>query len=344
MIRKIHEFTRDGKRVEVFRLSNASGMELDISTYGGRMIRLTAPDKAGNFSDVIMGYARPEDDLAGERAFYGAIIGRFGNRIGNATFELNGTRYEVTRNEGRNALHGGVHGFDGRLFRAEIEGDGLSLRYFSPDGEEGFPGNLDVCVRYSLTDENEVVIDYLATTDADTVCNLTNHAFFNIGNGDTILDQILEIRASRITPVDGELIPHGDFLEIDGTPYSFRGGVRLGKNMFSSAPMIAACHGFDFNYCIDRKTEDGLEYCACVFDPESGRKMECFTTLPGVQLYTCNNSAGIVGKKVYKNYAALCLETQGFPNAPNCPSYPSTVLKKGEEYRTRTVYKFSVSE
>lgn len=342
MIEKTYSFTRGGKAVDVYTLKNKSGMEMDVMTYGGRILRLTAPDRNGKFGDVIVGYLKPEDYFDKPHAYYGAFIGRYGNRIGGAKFTLNGEEYKLYPNNGKNTLHGGKEGFDVKNMKASVEGDKLVLSYLSPDGEEGFPGNLDVKVSYSLTDDGEVVLEYNAVTDKDTLCNLTNHAYFNIGDGEDVLDQTLYIKSSRITPVDDELIPHNDFMDIDGTPYSFKDGVKLGKNMFSKDHMIALCHGFDFNYCIDRETENDCELCASVYDPQSGRFMECFTTLPGVQLYTSNTVKGTQGKKVYENYSALCLETQGYPNSPNCPAYPSTVLRKGEEYKTRTVYKFSV--
>ncbi len=341
MIEKTYSFKHGGQTIDVYTLKNSSGMEMDVCTYGGRILRLTVPDRNGKMGDVIMGFKQPEDYVK-NHAYYGAFIGRYGNRIGEARFTLNGTVYQLYPNNGRNTLHGGKEGFDVKVMTAEIKDGKLVLGYLSPDGEEGYPGNLDIKVSYSLTDDNEAALEYYAVTDKDTLCNLTNHAYFNIGDGDDILDQVLDIKSSRITPVDDELIPHNEFLDIDGTPFSFKGGVKLGKNMFSDEHMIALCHGFDFNYCIDRETKDGLEKCASVYDEKSGRYMECFTTLPGVQLYTSNTVKGTVGKKVYENYAALCLETQGYPNAPNCPAYPSTVLKKGEEYKTKTVYKFSV--
>ena len=314
---------------------------MEVSTLGGRILTLTAPDRDGKLADVLMGLARPED-YVDNHPYYGAFIGRYGNRIGDAKFTLGGKSYELEKNNGKNMLHGGFVGFDRRLMTAKVDGEALVLSYHSPDGECGFPGNLDVDVKYELTDDGEVKLTYDAVSDADTLCNLTNHAYFNIGDDDTVLDQVLDINASRITPVDDELIPHGEFMDVIGTPYSFKGGVKLGKNMFSDDHMIALCHGFDFNYCLDRKTENDLEFCASVYDEKSGRYMECYTTLPGVQLYTSNTVKGSVGKKTYENYAALCLETQGFPNSPNCPEYPSTVLKKGEKYHTETVYKFSV--
>lgn len=341
MVKKTYTFTDKCGTVDVYTLENARGMQMEVSTLGGRILTLTAPDRDGKLADVLMGLARPEDYVT-QHPYYGAFIGRYGNRIGGAKFTLGGKTYELEKNNGKNMLHGGFVGFDRRLMTAKIDGDALVLSYHSPDGECGFPGNLDVDVKYELTDDGEVKLTYDAVSDADTLCNLTNHAYFNIGDDDTVLDQVLDINASRITPVDDELIPHGEFMDVIGTPYSFKGGVKLGKNMFSDDHMIALCHGFDFNYCLDRKTENDLEFCASVYDEKSGRYMECYTTLPGVQLYTSNTVKGSVGKKTYENYAALCLETQGFPNSPNCPEYPSTVLKKGEKYHTETVYKFSV--
>lgn len=342
MVKKTYTFTdKSGAAVDVYTLTNARGMQMEVSTLGGRILTLTAPDRDGRFADVLMGLARPED-YVDNHPYYGAFIGRYGNRIGGAKFTLGGKTYELEKNNGKNMLHGGFVGFDRRVMTAKVDGDALVLSYHSPDGECGFPGNLDVDVKYELTDDGEVKLTYDAVSDADTLCNLTNHAYFNIGDDDTVLDQVLDINASRITPVDDELIPHGEFMDVIGTPYSFKGGVKLGKNMFSDDHMIALCHGFDFNYCLDRKTENDLEFCASVYDEKSGRYMECYTTLPGVQLYTSNTVKGSVGKKTYENYAALCLETQGFPNSPNCPEYPSTVLKKGEKYHTETVYKFSV--
>lgn len=341
MVKKTYTFTDKCGTVDVYTLENAKGMKMEVSTLGGRILTLTAPDRDGRFADVLMGLARPED-YVDNHPYYGAFIGRYGNRIGGAKFTLGGKTYELEKNNGKNMLHGGFVGFDRRLMTAKVDGDALVLSYHSPDGECGFPGNLDVDVKYELTADGEVKLTYDAVSDADTLCNLTNHAYFNIGDDDTVLDQVLDINASRITPVDDELIPHGEFMDVIGTPYSFKGGVKLGKNMFSDDHMIALCHGFDFNYCLDRKTENDLEFCASVYDEKSGRYMECYTTLPGVQLYTSNTVKGSVGKKTYENYAALCLETQGFPNSPNCPEYPSTVLKKGEKYHTETVYKFSV--
>lgn len=266
MVKKTYTFTdKSGAAVDVYTLTNAKGMKMEVSALGGRILTLTAPDRDGRFADVLMGLARPED-YVDNHPYYGAFIGRYGNRIGDAKFTLGGKTYELEKNNGRNMLHGGFVGFDRRLMTAKVDGEALVLSYHSPDGECGFPGNLDVDVKYELTDDGEVKLTYDAVSDADTLCNLTNHAYFNIGDDDTVLDQVLDINASRITPVDDELIPHGEFMDVIGTPYSFKGGVKLGKNMFSDDHMIALCHGFDFNYCLDRKTENDLEFCASVYD------------------------------------------------------------------------------
>ena len=342
MIKKTKTFIFDGKQNDVYTLSNGNGYEVDISTYGGCITRIWAPDKKGNFADLIVGYATPEE-YCGKKSYYGATIGRYGNRIEGAKFTLNGVEYHIEPNEKENTLHGGYSSnFDKVVWGAEVDGDTLILSHTSPDGAGGFPGELKVKVQFSLSNENELKIEYFATSTKDTVCNLTNHAYFNIGGQDTILNHELMIKSRRMTKVDKALIPHGEYEEIDGTPYSFYPAKRLGEDMFSSAEMIAYCNGYDFNYCIERETENELELCASVYDPETGRKMDCYTTLPGVQLYTANKMKGFNGKKVYENHCALCLETQDYPNAPNCPQYPSTELKAGEEYHEITVYKFSV--
>jgi aldose 1-epimerase len=292
--------------------------------------------------DVLLGYATAEDYMRKD-GYYNAFIGRYGNRIENSEFMLNGKKHKLFNNNGKHNLHGGKIGFDKKILNAKIKGNTLMFTHTSRDGDEGFPSTITMVVAYSLTDDGDWVIDYLAQPEGDTVCNLTNHAYFNIGDGDTILDQVLDINASRMTPVDDDLIPHDEVMNIIGTPFSFKGGVRLGKNMFSKEPIIQKCGGFDFNYCIDRKTQNDLEFCASVYDKRSGRYMECWTTLPGVQLYTTNIGDNVIkGKKTYRAHSALCLETQGYPNSPNCPSYPSTVVRGGEMYRTQTVYKFRV--
>ena len=341
MITKTYSFEKDGKINDVYTLSNANGAEVDVLTYGARLIRISMPDRKGKFADCLVGCARPEDYYE-ENPYFGATIGRFGNRIGGSSFTINGETYHVEANEKTNSLHGGFTGnFDRKIWNAEIVGNRLKLSHFSPDGEGGYPGNMQVTIWFTLTDSNEIAIEYNATTDKDCPCNLTNHAYFNIGGQDTVLSHELMINASKITPVDEELIPHGEYLDIRNTPYSFMPAKPLGKDMFSDVKLIKQCGGYDFNYCLDRIGK-GLEHFAYVYDPESGRRMDCYTTLPGVQLYTACATGGFVGKKAYVNHCALCLETQGYPNSPNCPQYPSTILKAGETYQEITVYKFSV--
>lgn len=343
MIAKTYSFEKDGRINDVYTLSNSKGAKVDVLTYGARLIRILMPDRNGKLADCLVGCATPED-YYDANPYFGATIGRYGNRIGGAKFTLNGKTYVLEANNGKNCLHGGVSAnFDRQIWEATVVDDRLELRHTSPDGAGGFPGTLEVLLTVSLTEENEIILDYKATTDKDTVCNLTNHSYFNIGGQDTVLEHELMLNARKITAVDDELIPHGEFIDIDDTPYSFLHTKPLGKDMFSEAEYIKKCNGFDFNYCLDRIGK-GLEHFATVYDKESGRKMDCYTTLPGVQLYTACGTGSFKGngKKKYGNHCALCLETQGYPNSPNCPDYPSTVLKAGETYHEITSYKFSV--
>lgn len=342
MIKKTYSFEKNGKINDVYTLSNASGMQVDVLTYGARLTRISVPDKNGVFNDVLVGCKHVEDYYT-PNPYFGATIGRYGNRIGGAAFTLNGKEYRLEANDNQNSLHGGTtSNFDSQIWQAKIENNALSLYLVSPNGAGGYPGELKVNVVFSLSDDNALTIDYFAETDEDTLCNLTNHAYFNLGGQDTVLDHELMIKAKYITPVDDELIPHGELMPIDGTPYSFFPAKTIGKDTFSNAHMIKLVHGFDFNYCLDRETPRALEHFAYVYDKQSGRKMDCFTTLPGVQLYTGCSTGGFQGKKDYVNHCALCLETQGYPNSPNCPTYPSTVLRAGDIYRETTVYRFSV--
>lgn len=344
MIKKTYSFEKNGRINDVYTLSNAQGAQVDILTYGARITRISVPDRNGKFGDVVVGYKKPEDYYKENPFYFGGTIGRFGNRIGGAKFTLNGETYTVEANEGNNCLHGGTQAdFSRVIWEAEIVKNCLVLTHLSPDGASGFPGNLSVTLTVSFSDENELKLDYTATTDKDTLCNLTNHTYFNIGGQPTVLNHELMINAKQITPVDNELIPHGEYMDVEGTPYSFLPAKPIGKDIFFAEGMIKQCNGYDFNYCLDRIGK-GLERSACVYDPETGRKMSCYTTLPAIQLYTANGVGGFKGKKNYVNHCALCLETQGFPNSPNCPEYPSTVLKAGETYHEITAYKFSVKK
>ena len=343
MITKIYSFTKENNTYDVYKLQNEQGAYAEILTYGARIHSLCVPDKTGKLLDIIVGCKTYEDYLLPNPNF-GATIGRYGNRIGGGGFTLNGNYYPIETNEKGNTLHGGNQGaFSTKQWQAQIQGETLVLSYTSPDNESGFPGNLEVCVFFTLTNENALVIDYGAVCDKDTVCNLTNHSYFNLGYDDTVLSHELMLKAKQITPVDNELIPHGEFMDICDTPYSFYTPKLLGKDMFSDAPFIKMCNGYDFNYCLERSS-DGLEHFGYAYEKKSGIKMDCYTTLPGVQLYTACKTGGFVGKKNYLNHCAFCLETQGYPNSPNCPQYPTTTLKKGEKYSATTVYKFSVVE
>ena len=342
MIEKTYSFIKDGNVNEVYTLSNAQGMQVDICTYGARLTRISVPDKNGVFDDVLVGCNRVEDYYE-PNPYFGATIGRYGNRIGGAKFTLNGKTYTLEKNDNDNCLHGGFSAnFDRQIWQAEVENNALALYMVSPNGAGGCPGTLKVQVVFSLSDDNALRIDYFAETDEDTLCNLTNHAYFNLGGRDTILDHELMIKAKYITPVDEQLIPHGGLMDIENTPYSFYKPKTIGQDTFSNAPFIKQVNGYDFNYCLDRQTPRDLEHVAYVYDKITGRKMDCYTTLPGLQLYTGCSTGGFIGKKAYKTHCALCLETQGYPNSPNCPDYPSTVLKAGEKYQETTVYQFSV--
>ena len=341
MITKSYTFEKNGQINDVYTLRNKNGLEADILTYGGRVIRLLVPDRNGKFLDCIVGCKKPEN-YYDDNPYFGAIIGRYANRIGNSRFMLNGKEYILEPNEKTHSLHGGVSAnFDRVVWDAKIDGDRLLLSHLSKAGAGGFPGNLKVQVAYSLTDDNELVIEYMGTSDEDTPLNLTNHAYFNLSGESTILNHELKINAKKLIPIDSELIARDEYLAIEATPYDFSKAKKIGQDIFSDEEMLSLCGGYDFNYCLDRIGK-GLELCARVYEPQSGRVMECYTTLPGLQLYTGNFLDGFKGKKLYGKHAAFCLETQNFPNSVNCPSYPSTILKSGEIYHEITAYKFGV--
>ncbi|MTB50425.1 aldose epimerase family protein [Lewinella sp. W8] len=340
--------TPDGSAT-LFTLRNVNGMEVDVTNYGGIITAIRVPDNRGAMGDVVLGFADVKGYL-GEHPYFGALIGRYGNRIGGGVFTLDGTTYELDRNDGDNALHGGPKGFHRQLYEAktinpEAGVRGVSLRRVSPDGEEGYPGNLDHTVRYLLTDENELRIEYEATTDAPTVVNLTNHAYFNLGNQPTILEHELMIEAERFTPVDEGLIPTGELKNVAGTPFDFREPHAIGARIGEENEQLELGLGYDHNFVLDRKTDYALERVATLYAPSSGRFMEVLTTEPGLQFYSGNFLDGsLTGKdgKSYEKRSALCLETQHWPDSPNQPDFPSTELRPGETYRSTTVYRFSV--
>jgi aldose 1-epimerase len=334
--------TADGESVELYTLTNQKNSEARITTYGGILVSLKVPDRAGALGDVVAGF----DSLQGyltPAPYFGAIIGRYGNRIAGARFSLNGVGYTLARNNGENHLHGGIRGFDKRVWTAKIlSPQSLELTYTSRDGEEGYPGNLSVAVTYTLTDTNDLRIEYSATTDKETIVNLTHHSYFNLaGDGDVLAHEAV-INADRFTPVDQGLIPTGELRSVAGTPFDFRGPKAIGERIEQKDEQLIFGGGYDHNWVLNR-SGSGLESAAKVRDPKSGRVMEVLTTEPGLQFYTGNFLDGsLQGKgRVYTRRSAFCMETQHFPDSPNKPGFPSTVLKPGTRYETATVYRFS---
>jgi aldose 1-epimerase len=338
---------QDGRSVDLYILTNRQGAEAAITNYGATLVSLKVPDRHGKLGDVVLGY----DKIAGYetgKAYFGATVGRYGNRIAHAKFVLDGTTYTLEKNDGENHLHGG---FNKQVWTAKdvssAAGQTLELTYLSKDGEEGFPGNLSVKVAYTLlTGQNALKIDYTATTDKDTVLNLTHHSYFNLagqGNGDVLQHQ-LTIHASRFTPVDSTLIPTGELREVRNTPFDFLQPTAIGARIDQDDPQLKFGKGYDHNWVLDQKSPGSLSAAAQAYDPESGRAMEVSTTEPGLQFYSGNFLDGSIQGKDGKTYgprSAFCLETQHFPDSPNHPDFPSTVLKPGQQFRSSTIYKFS---
>lgn len=339
--------TENGEKVHLYSLTNAGGVKLTVTNLGGRMVNLLLPDREGHMDDVIMGFDSLEDYLV-RNPYFGAVVGRCANRIRNASYEWNGKKIELDQNAFPHHLHGGSGGFDKRIWEAEVkEGKMLRLSLFSPDGDQGYPGNLWTDVTYSLTDENELVMEYEARTDADTVVNLTNHCYYNLAghqNGN-VLKHILYLNADYVTETDEENIPTGAVMAVADTPLDFRVPQEIGSRMKEKFPCLQRSDGYDVNYILNRKTEKDLERFCFVYEPTSGRTMEGYTTFPAVQFYTGNNIKGdftFVGKGGYRypQYCGFCLETQFYPNSPNCPQFPSVILKKGDIYHHKTVFRF----
>jgi aldose 1-epimerase len=333
--------TKDGKEVILFTLTNAKNATLKVSTYGGTITALEVPDKDGNFADVVLGFDNLQDYL-GEHPFFGVIAGRYANRIAFGKFTLDGVEYKLAATDGRHHLHGGVTGFDKVVWDGEEvktpDAVGVKLTYLAKDGEEGYPGNLRTTVTYWLTNQNELVIEYEAETDKPTVINLTNHSYFNLsgeGSGDILGHEIM-INADRYTAVDEELIPTGELAPVKGTALDLTTAQPIG------AGFNELKDGYDHNYVLNKEGNE-LSLAAKVFDPKSGRKMEVYTTQPGVQFFTGNTMNGTLkGKsgKIYHKHAGFCLETQHFPDSPNHESFPATRLNPGETFREKTIYKF----
>lgn len=339
----------DGQSVDLFTLSNRHGVSTDITNYGGTIVRMLVPDRSGRLGDVTLGCSGLEGYLA-PNPYLGTIIGRYGNRIAGGQFTIDGARYTLAVNNGPNSLHGGKVGFDKKLWKASVRSesdrDVLRLEHVSPDGDEGYPGALTTVVEYSLTGKSQLVIDYTATTDKPTVVNLTNHAYWNLageGSG-LILDHELTLDADQYTPGDKGLIPTGALARVEGTPLDFRTARRIGDCIDDSFDQLVNAGGYDHNFVV--RGEPGvLRPAALVYEPRSGRTMEVSTTAPGVQFYSGNFLKGIsIGKNgvAHTRNTGLCLETQHFPDSPNKPSFPSTVLRPGQTYRHTAVYAFGV--
>jgi len=344
--------TPEGQPIDLYVLTNKSGAEVSITNYGGAVVSLKVPDRNGNLADVVLGYDNA-DGYVNDKSFFGALVGRYGNRIGHAQFALDGKTYTLAKNNGENSLHGGIKGFNKPVWTAKIipvkDGQSLELSYRSKDGEEGFPGNLKVSVIYTLTDSNAFFFNYSATTDKKTVVNLTNHSYFNLGgqgSGD-ILGHQLMIQADKFTPVDAGLIPTGELRDVASTPFDFRKPAAIGARIDQDEEQLKLGGGYDHNFVLRPSNGAGEFLAARVVEPASGRVLEVWTTQPGVQFYTGNFLDGKTAGKggvTYPHRSAFCLETQHYPDSPNQPKFPSVVLNPGERYHTITTYKFSVEK
>jgi aldose 1-epimerase len=336
----------DGTAVELFTLSDGT-LEAQIATYGGIVVSLKTPDRSGKPGDVVLGF----DDVGGyyanfngaSDAFFGALIGRYANRIAHGSFTLDGGKYSLPLNNGENSLHGGPHGFNNVVWKAKPITNGVELTYLSKDGEAGYPGNLTATVQYTLI-KGDLRIEYWATTDKDTVVNLTNHSYFNLAGKGDILSHQLTLHASRFTPVDAGLIPTGELKSVESTPFDFRKATAVGARIVADDQQLHLGRGYDHNWVLD-SSGGKLAEAAELYDPSSGRVMKVLTDQPGIQFYSGNFLDGSIkgkGDRVFELHSALCLETQHFPDSPNHPDFPTTELKPGQKYHTVTVFRFSV--
>jgi len=343
--------TQEGEPVDLYSLTNRAGMQLAITNYGGTVVSLSVPDRSGKLEDVVLGYDRLEDYERG-RSFFGGTIGRYANRIARGKFTLSGKDHVLSRNEGCNTLHGGLKGFSKRVWAANdvssSSAQALELTYFSKDGEEGFPGDLSLSVTFSLpADRNELRIEYAAITEGkDTVLNLTNHSYFNLGGAGNgkMLAHHLTLRARHFTPVDDRLIPTGELRNVAGTPFDFTRAMPIGQRIHEDHEQLKFAKGYDHNWVLDHDHPGSLDVAAEVCDPASGRVLVIATTEPGIQFYSANFLEEMTqgkGGKFYGPHSAFCLETQHFADSPNHPEFPSTVLKTGESYRSTTIYGLS---
>lgn len=337
------------KQVSLYTLHSGNGLSMQVTNYGGRIVSLWVPDRNGNYEDVVFGFESIDKYInhQGEK-YLGPVIGRYANRIANAEFELDGIKYQLPANDNNNTLHGGSNGFESQVWHVDkVANNQIQMSYISADGEEGFPGTVKTEMIYKLSEDNELMIKYRATTDKPTHINLTNHSQFNLkgaGNGD-ILDHILSINASHITPVDGGLIPTGEIASVEGTPFDFRMPMLIGARINEDNDQLNKGKGYDHNWVIDKTEDNKVELVAIVYEPQSGRTMEVLTDQPGVQVYTGNFFSGkVMGKynKPLLKRGAIALEVQKFPNTPNQPNFPTTRVNPEEVYTQTCIYKFSV--
>lgn len=348
------EILPDGRKVNIFHLENKNGITVDVAEYGATILDIFTPDRKKHFNNIVAGYDSL-DSYPASHSYFGGVVGRVANRIANGRFTLDSVNYQLARNEkGINHLHGGIEGLDKKLWKGTAFSAenirGVKLTYVSPDGEEGYPGNLKVEVTYTLNDNDELHIDYLATTDKATIINLTNHSYFNLsGNFDsTILNHLLQINADRYLPVNSNLIPLGEPEGVEGTPFDFRTPKPIGRDIAAPDTQLAFCNnGYDHNFVLNKSPAEGLSFALRLTEPVSGRVLEIYTDQPGMQFYSGNFFDGSVSGKEgcrYKKYAALVFEPQKFPDSPNHPSYPPVVLRPGQRYIQHTILKFKTSE
>jgi aldose 1-epimerase len=349
--RENFQATVNGKKTDLYILRNRKGYEVAISNYGGAICAIMVPDKDGNVGNVIEGHDSIEQLTSGNEPYLSTLIGRWGNRICKGQFTLNGKEYQMAINNGPNHLHGGLKGFNAKVWDARQMGPrSLALHRVSSYGEEGYTGELDVTVEFTFTDLNELVIEYLATTNKKTIVNLTHHAFFALaGTADptpAIDDLICEINADFYLPTDATAIPTGEILKVEGTPFDFRTPKAIGNEIDADNEQIKFGNGYDHNYVLNKKEEGELSLAAKLTDPKSGRTLECYTTEPGMQLYTGNYLEGYKGANgaTFPRRSAVCLETQHFPDTPNRPYFPSVVLNPGQRFKSKTIYRFGIVE
>lgn len=339
----------DGKQVQLYTLKNHSGMISEITNYGGKVVSLWTSNRKGHYEDIVLGYSNIKDYLKSKEKYFGALIGRYGNRIADGKFALNAKEYDLAQNNGPNHLHGGNKGLESVVWDAkQVDGQTLELRYISKNMEEGYPGNLNIKVVYKLTNNNELKIEYWASTDEPTIINLTHHSFFNLkgaGNG-AINNHLLQINAAYYTPVDNGLIPTGEIASVENSPFDFQKMIEIGQRVDAENQQLKYGLGYDHNFVLNQKLE-GLNYAAKVVEPVSGRTMEVYTNEPGLQFYGGNFLNGTeIGKnnKAYDYRTAFCLETQHFPDSPNKNNFPTTKLNPGEKYYSICIYKFFISK